>query len=260
MKAIILAGGFGTRLAEETSLRPKPMVEIGGKPILWHIMKIYAHHGVKDFIICLGYKGYMIKEYFFNYSLHMSDMTIDLRSGETSVHRNSSEDWRISLIDTGDSTMTGGRLRQAMQYLDDDDDDDFCLTYGDGVSDCDIGGAIRFHKAHGRKATVTAVRPASRFGQLDLTGDRVDAFAEKPVEEGGWINGGFFIFERAVLDHLTDDSTVLEREPLEALARDGQLMAYRHHGFWEPMDTERDRTNLVNLWAEGTAPWKVWDD
>jgi len=260
MKAIILAGGFGTRLAEETSLRPKPMVEIGGKPILWHIMKIYAHHGVKDFIICLGYKGYMIKEYFFNYSLHMSDMTIDLRSGETSVHRNSSEYWRISLIDTGDSTMTGGRLRQAMQYLDDDDDDDFCLTYGDGVSDCDIGGAIRFHKAHGRKATVTAVRPASRFGQLDLTGDRVDAFAEKPVEEGGWINGGFFVLNRAIRPLLgNSDACVWEREPLERLAAAGELRSFFHDGFWQPMDTLRDRQLLEGMWERREAAWRTWN-
>jgi glucose-1-phosphate cytidylyltransferase len=258
MKAIILAGGLGTRLAEETSVRPKPMVEIGGKPILWHIMKIYAQHGVNDFIICLGYKGYMIKEYFFNYSLHMSDVTIDLRKGDTHVHRNSCEDWRISLIDTGDTTMTGGRLRQAMQYLG-DDDDDFCLTYGDGVSDCNIAEAIRFHKDHGRKATVTAVRPASRYGLLDLEGDRVSAFAEKPVEEGGWINGGFFVLNRDVASYLDpSDSCVWEREPLEKLAAQGQLRSYFHDGFWQPMDTLRDRQMLESMWDQQEAPWKTW--
>lgn len=258
MKAIILAGGLGTRLAEETSLRPKPMVEIGGKPILWHIMKIYAQHGVKDFIICLGYKGYMIKEYFFNYSMHMSDLTIDLRKGETHVHRNSSEDWRISLIDTGEHTMTGGRLRQAMQYLD-DGDDAFCLTYGDGVSDCDIGEAIRFHKGHGNKATVTAVRPASRYGQLDLDGDKVSAFAEKPIEEGGWINGGFFVLDRSVGGYLDQsDALIWEREPLERLAADGELRSYFHDGFWQPMDTLRDRQMLEAMWDNQEAPWKTW--
>jgi glucose-1-phosphate cytidylyltransferase len=258
MKAIILAGGLGTRLAEETSVRPKPMVEIGGKPILWHIMKIYAQHGVNDFIICLGYKGYMIKEYFFNYSLHMSDVTIDLRKGDTHVHRNSCEDWRISLIDTGDTTMTGGRLRQAMQYLG-DDDEDFCLTYGDGVSDCNIAEAIRFHKDHGRKATVTAVRPASRYGLLDLEGDRVSAFAEKPVEEGGWINGGFFVLNRDVASYLdASDSCVWEREPLEKLAAQGQLRSYFHDGFWQPMDTLRDRQMLESMWDQQEAPWKTW--
>lgn len=258
MKAIILAGGLGTRLAEETSVRPKPMVEIGGKPILWHIMKIYAHHGVTDFIICLGYKGYMIKEYFFNYALHMSDMTIDLRSGATQVHRNACEDWTVSLIDTGDNTMTGGRLRQAMQYLG-DNDEDFCLTYGDGVSDCDISEAIRFHKSHGRKATVTAVRPASRYGMLDLDGDRVSAFAEKPVEEGGWINGGFFVLNRNIRPLLgNSDACVWEREPLERLAAEGELKSYFHDGFWQPMDTLRDRQLLEGMWDRREAAWRKW--
>jgi glucose-1-phosphate cytidylyltransferase len=257
MKAIILAGGLGTRLAEETSLRPKPMVEIGGKPILWHIMKIYAQYGVKDFIICLGYKGYMIKEYFFNYSMHMSDLTIDLRKGETHVHRNSSEDWRISLIDTGEQTMTGGRLRQAMAYL--DDDEDFCLTYGDGVSDCDISAAIALHKSHGCEATVTAVRPASRYGQLDLDGDKVSAFAEKPVEEGGWINGGFFVLNQSIRKYLgTSDALIWEREPLEQLANAGELRSFFHDGFWQPMDTLRDRQMLEAMWERGEAPWKTW--
>lgn len=258
MKAIILAGGLGTRLAEETSVRPKPMVEIGGKPILWHIMKIYAQHGVKDFIICLGYKGYMIKEYFFNYALHMSDVTIDLRSGASKVHRNACEDWTVSLIDTGDTTMTGGRLRQAMHYLG-DEHDDFCLTYGDGVSDCDIGAAIRFHQAHGRKATVTAVRPASRYGLLDLDGDQVSAFAEKPVEEGGWINGGFFVLNRSIRSLLDDsDACVWEREPLERLAAEGELKSYFHDGFWQPMDTLRDRQLLQGMWDRQEAAWKTW--
>ncbi|WP_428333990.1 glucose-1-phosphate cytidylyltransferase [Novosphingobium sp.] len=258
MKAIILAGGLGTRLAEETALRPKPMVEIGGKPILWHIMKSYAAHGVKDFIICLGYKGYMIKEYFFNYAIHMSDLTVDLRSGETQIHRNSSEDWRISLIDTGDLTMTGGRLRQAMAYLD-PAEDDFCLTYGDGVSDCDIGALIGFHKAHGRKATVTAVRPASRYGQLALDGTTVKAFAEKPVDEGGWINGGFFVLNRSIASALgTSNECVWEREPLEQLAAQGELQSFFHNGFWQPMDTLRDRQMLEAMWDRKEAPWKVW--
>ena len=257
MKAIILAGGFGTRMAEETAARPKPMVEVGGKPILWHIMKIYAHHGVTEFIICLGYKGYLIKEYFFNYAMHMSDLTIDFKSGETHVHRNAAEDWKVSLIDTGAATMTGGRLRQALNYL--GDDDDFCLTYGDGVSDCDIGAAIAFHREHGRQATVTAVRPASRFGMLDLVGDSVAAFSEKPVEEGGWINGGFFVLNRAVASLLgTRDDCVWEREPLEALAKAGELKSFFHHGFWQPMDTLRDRQMLEAMWDRGEAPWKSW--
>ena len=257
MKAIILAGGLGTRLAEETVTRPKPMVEIGGKPILWHIMKSYAQHGVNDFIVCLGYRGYMIKEYFFNYALHMSDVTVDLRKGDTQVHRNASEDWRVSLIDTGEHTMTGGRLRQAMDYL--GDDQTFCLTYGDGVSDVDIAGSIGFHRSHGRKATVTAVRPASRFGQLDLDGSEVKAFAEKPVDEGGWINGGFFVLDRSIRDTLgTDDSCVWEREPLEMLATSGELHSYFHEGFWQPMDTLRDRQMLEAMWEQGEAPWKTW--
>jgi glucose-1-phosphate cytidylyltransferase len=258
MKAIILAGGLGTRLAEETTLRPKPMVEIGGKPILWHIMKIYAAHGVTDFIICLGYKGYMIKEYFFNYSKHMSDMTIDLRTGDTHVHKNASEDWRVSLIDTGEHTMTGGRLRQAMAYLG-DGDDSFCLTYGDGVSDTDIGAAIEFHKSHGKQATVTAVRPASRYGQLDLDGDKVSAFAEKPVEEGGWINGGFFVLDRSIEPYLgNSDACIWEREPLEGLAAAGELRSFFHDGFWQPMDTLRDRQMLEAMLESGEAPWKSW--
>jgi glucose-1-phosphate cytidylyltransferase len=256
MKAVILAGGLGTRLAEETSVRPKPMVEIGGRPIIWHIMKIYSHFGVNDFIVCLGYKGYLIKEYFANYALHMSDVTIDMRKGTTEVHRNTAEDWRISLVDTGDETMTGGRLKRAMQYL--GDDDTFCLTYGDGVANVDVGASIEFHQKHGRRATVTAVRPLSRFGQLELEGDKVHAFAEKPIEEGGWINGGFFVLSRDVLDYIDGDATIWEREPLERLTAEDQLRAYFHEGFWQPMDTLRDRQNLEEMWTARRAPWRVW--
>ena len=256
MKAIILAGGLGTRLAEETGTRPKPMVEIGGRPILWHIMKSYAHHGVTDFIICLGYKGYMIKEYFANYALHMSDVTVDLRKNSIDVHRNDAEDWRISLIDTGDATMTGGRLKRAMRFL--GNEHDFCLTYGDGVADLDIGDAIAFHRRHGRRATVTAVRPPSRFGRLGLDGNQVTAFLEKPKDEGGWINGGFFVLRRDIDELIDDDDTVWEQEPLERLAADGQLRAYFHNGFWQAMDTLRDRQQLEQMWADGSAPWKTW--
>ncbi len=257
MKAIILAGGLGTRLAEETSTRPKPMVEIGGKPILWHIMKMYSQFGVNEFVICLGYRGYMVKEYFTNYGLHMSDVTVDLRTNSIEVHRNDSEDWKISLIDTGAMTMTGGRLRRAMPFI--GNDESFCLTYGDGVSDVDIGSAIAFHREHGKRATVTAVRPASRYGQLDLDGNAVRAFAEKPVEEGGWINGGFFVLSRDVADYLgDDDECVWERDPLERLAAEGELRSYFHDGFWQPMDTLRDRQMLEGMWERGEAPWKTW--
>jgi len=256
MKAVILAGGLGTRLAEETSTRPKPMVEIGGRPIIWHIMKIYSHFGVNDFVVCLGYKGYLIKEYFANYALHMSDVTIDMRAGTTQVHRNTAEDWRISLVDTGDETMTGGRLKRAMQYL--GEDEDFCLTYGDGVGDVDIGASIDFHRRHGKRATVTAVQPSGRFGQLALEDDQVTSFMEKPQDEGGWINGGFFVLSRDVVNYIDGDETVWEREPLERLSREGELRAFFHEGFWQPMDTLRDRTNLENLWADRAAPWKVW--
>src|SRR3712207_4928246 len=221
MKAVILAGGLGTRLAEETGVRPKPMVEVGGRPIIWHIMKSYSHFGVNEFVICLGYKGYMIKEYFANYGLHMSDVTIDMRSGSIDVHRNLAEDWRICLVDTGDETMTGGRLKRALPFL--GDDDTFCLTYGDGVADVDIAAAIEFHRSHGKRATVTAFRPSSRFGQLELDGDRVMDFAEKPVEAAGWINGGFFVLSRDVGDLIEGDETIWEREPLERLAAGGDL-------------------------------------
>lgn len=255
MKAVILAGGLGTRLAEETVTRPKPMVEIGGRPIIWHIMKIYSEHGINDFVICLGYKGYMIKEYFANYARHMSDITVDTRSGEIKVHQNLAEDWRISLIETGDATMTGGRLKRALPYV---GDEDFCLTYGDGVGDVDIGAAISFHKQHGKKATVTAVRPSSRFGQLALEHNRVTAFVEKPLEEGGWINGGFFVLAPEVGSYIDGDSTIWEREPMERLADEGEMRAFFHDGFWQPMDTLRDREQLDALWHAQKAPWKLW--
>jgi glucose-1-phosphate cytidylyltransferase len=257
MKAVILAGGLGTRLAEETSVRPKPMVEIGNRPIIWHIMKIYSHFGINDFVVCLGYKGYLIKEYFANYGLHMSDVTIDMRSGQVNVHRNTAEDWRISLVDTGDETMTGGRLKRALRYLG-DDEDTFCLTYGDGVGDVDIGAAVAFHRAHGKLATVTAVRPSGRFGQLLLDGERVTAFAEKPVDEGGWINGGFFVLSRDVGRYIEGDETLWEREPLEQITADDQLRAFYHNGFWQPMDTLRDRQHLEELWSRRKAPWRLW--
>lgn len=256
MKAIILAGGLGTRLAEETGVRPKPMVEIGGQPIIWHIMKIYAHHGITDFVVCLGYKGYMIKEYFANYALHMSDVTVDLQKRTIDVHRNLAEDWRICLVDTGDETMTGGRLKRALDYL--GSDDTFCLTYGDGVGNVDVTAAIDFHRRHGKRATVTAVRPLSRFGQLAIQGDRVTDFIEKPVEEGGWINGGFFVLSRDVESYVEGDSTIWERDPLEQLAGEGNLRAYFHEGFWQPMDTLRDRQYLEELWHKRAAPWRIW--
>jgi glucose-1-phosphate cytidylyltransferase len=255
MKAVILAGGLGTRLAEETSLRPKPMVEIGGRPIIWHVMKIYSHFGINDFVICLGYKGYLIKEYFANYALHMSDVTIDMRSGQVNVHRNTAEDWRVSLVDTGDTTLTGGRLKRAMQYF---DDDTFCLTYGDGVGNVDIAATIDFHRTHGRKATVTAVQPTGRFGQLGLDQDRVTSFVEKPHDEGGWINGGFFVLNRGVEEYIEGDQISWEREPLERLAAEDELRAYFHDGFWQPMDTLRDRQELEEKWAKREALWRVW--
>ncbi|MFG1418741.1 glucose-1-phosphate cytidylyltransferase [Xanthobacter sp. V0B-10] len=256
MKAVILAGGLGTRLSEETLVRPKPMVEIGGYPILWHIMKIYSHHGIHDFVICLGYKGYMIKEYFANYARHMSDITVNLRSGSIEVHRNDSEPWSISLIDTGENTMTGGRLRRVLPYV---KDEDFCLTYGDGVSDVDVGKSIAFHRAHGGIATVTATYPPKRFGHLDIVDGQVRNFKEKPDGEGGFINGGFFVLSPEVERYLPpDDSLIWEREPLETLSRDRQLYAFEHTGFWQPMDTLRDKTYLEELWASRAAPWKVW--
>lgn len=257
MKVVILAGGLGTRLREETELRPKPLVDIGGKPILWHIMKIYAHYGLTDFIICLGYKGNTIKEYFRNYTLHMSDVTFDMQTGDMEVHQNSAEPWRVTLVDTGEKTMTGGRVRRIRDHL--KDDDTFCLTYGDGVADLDISKLLAFHKAHGAKATLTAARPPARFGALKMDHDKVVAFEEKPIGEGAYINGGFFVLSTDVLDYIEDDDTVWERGPLERLAHEGDLRAMRHEGFWQPMDTIRDRTYLEELWASGEAPWKVWE-
>jgi len=257
MKAVILAGGFGTRLSEETILRPKPMVEIGGRPILWHIMKIYAAHGITDFVICLGYKGFQIKEYFVNYRLHASDVTVDLVSGAVSFHRSDAEPWQVTLIDTGEATQTGGRLKRIASLL--RDDDAFCVTYGDGLADIDLTALRAFHAAHGRDATVTAVRPPGRFGALDREGDVVRDFSEKPPgDRAGTINGGFFVLSPRVLDRVTDDDTVFEQAPLEGLARDGQLRAFDHRGFWQPMDTLRDRNVLERLWSSGKAPWKVW--
>ena len=257
MKAVILAGGLGTRLSEETTIRPKPMVEIGGKPILWHIMKIYSHHGVNDFVICCGYKGYLIKEYFANYFLHMSDITFDMRSNQMHVHRQRAEPWNVTLVDTGDSSMTGGRLRRVAHYV--QNDEAFCFTYGDGVADIDIAALIAFHRAHGKAATLTATLPPGRFGALDLQQGRVMSFREKPKGDGAMINGGFFVLSPAVLSLLEDDQTVWENEPLTQLAETGQLMAYEHHGFWQPMDTLRDKMLLENLWTSGQAPWRVWE-
>ena len=255
MKAVILAGGLGTRLAEETSVRPKPMVEIGGKPILWHIMKIYAAHGIHDFVICLGYRGYMIKEYFANYFLHQADVTIDLAANRIDVHGAKAEPWRVSLIDTGETTMTGGRLRRVRDYI---GNDDFCFTYGDGVGDVDITTLIAEHKASKRLATVTVTHPPGRFGAVRLDGTRVTEFVEKPAGDGSWINAGFFVCSPKVLDYVSGDDTVWEREPMERLARDGQLSAHKHEGFWQPMDALRDKQQLEALWATGNAPWKRW--
>ena len=255
MKAVILAGGLGTRLSEETGLRPKPMIEIGGKPILWHLLKVYSAHGIDDFVICLGYKGYMVKEYFANYFLHTSDVTFDIGQNRMTVHHRHAEPWRVTLVDTGDHTQTGGRLRRAAEYL---DEDSFCFTYGDGLADVDIGASIAFHRAHGRLATVTAVQPPGRFGALQMDGDRIRDFHEKPSGDGSWVNGGFFVLSRGVLAHLDGDDCIWEREPLEALAAQDQLRAFRHSGFWQPMDTLRDKNKLEELWQSGEAPWKSW--
>ncbi|GAB4389230.1 glucose-1-phosphate cytidylyltransferase [Albidovulum sp.] len=256
MKCVILAGGFGTRLSEETVRIPKPMVEIGGHPILWHIMKIYSAHGIRDFIICLGYRGYVIKEYFANYYLHSSDVTFDLASGRMEVHRTGGDDWRVTLVDTGAESMTGGRLRRVLPFL--EGEEAFCLTYGDGVGDVDITALIAFHRAHGRLATVTAVPPPRRFGQLRLEGDVVTDFSEKPVGDGGVINGGFFVLSPRVGRYLDGDATIWEQAPLKRLSQDGELRAFAHRGFWQPMDTIRERQELEALWASGRAPWKVW--
>jgi glucose-1-phosphate cytidylyltransferase len=254
VKAVILAGGLGSRLSEETTLKPKPMVEIGAKPILWHIMKIYSAHGVDEFVICLGYKGYVIKEYFANYFLHMSDVTINLRDNKVQVHQSSSEPWSVTLVDTGDETQTGGRLRRVQQHI----DDTFCFTYGDGLSDVNIADLLAFHRQQQTYATVTAVQPPGRFGMLDFEADKIASFSEKPPGDGSWINGGFFVLEPKVFDYLEGDSTVWERAPLERLAREGQLAAFKHDGFWQPMDTLRDKMHLESLWSTDKAPWRVW--
>lgn len=257
MKVVLLAGGFGTRISEESLYKPKPMIDIGGKPILWHIMKSYSHYGHNEFIICLGYMGYYIKEYFANYFLHQSDVTIDLQDNSVEVHRNTSEPWKVTLIDTGLHTLTGGRLARIRSYL---GDEPFLMTYGDGVADVDINAVIDFHKKNGKLATLVGVQPDGRFGQLGMTaGGLVESFQEKPHGDGGWINGGFFVMEPAALDYVRNgDKTMWEREPMEELARDGQLMVYRHDSFWKCMDTLRDKNQLEEMWAEGRAPWKVW--
>jgi glucose-1-phosphate cytidylyltransferase len=257
MKAVILAGGLGTRLSEETSLRPKPMIEIGGRPILWHIMKIYSMHGVNDFVICCGYKGYVIKEYFANYFLHMSDVTFNMEHNVMEVHQRKAEPWRVTLVDTGDETLTGGRLKRVADYL--DDENPFCFTYGDGVANVDITKQISFHKQHGKLATITAVRPPGRYGALKMVGSQVQAFTEKPRGQGGLINGGFFVLSHKCLDLIIDDKTSWEGAPLNRLAKDGELMAFEHEGFWQPMDTLREKNLLEDLWSSGRAPWKVWN-
>lgn len=256
MKVVILAGGLGTRISEESHLKPKPMIEIGGKPILWHIMKQYSAHGISDFLICLGYKGYAIKDFFANYFLHTSDVTFDMQNNRMEVHQNYSDPWRVTLVDTGDETMTGGRLKRVARYL--ENEEAFCFTYGDGVSDLDIGALLAFHRAHGKLATVTAVQPPGRYGALDLAGEQVQGFVEKPRGDGGWINGGFFVLSPKVLPYIAEDATAWEAEPLTRLASEGQLMAFEHAGFWHPMDTLRDKNYLEQLWQSGAAPWKLW--
>ena len=256
MKAVILAGGLGTRISEETYLKPKPMIEIGAKPILWHIMKLYSAHGVNDFIICCGYKGYVIKEYFANYFLHMSDVTFDMLHNTMAVHQRNAEPWKVTLIDTGDETLTGGRLKRITDYV--EDEEAFCFTYGDGLSNIDIQALIRFHRQHGKWATVTAVQSPGRYGAIQHEGDKVTGFMEKPRGDGGLINGGFFVLSPKVLDLIADDRTSWEAEPLTRLAEMGQIMAFEHDGFWQPMDTLRDKTHLEKLWQSGRAPWKLW--
>jgi glucose-1-phosphate cytidylyltransferase len=255
MKAVILAGGLGTRLSEETALRPKPMVEIGGRPILWHILKIYSAHGINDFIICAGYKGYVIKEYFANYFLHMSDVTFDMANNSMEVHRKKAEPWKVTIVDTGDETMTGGRIKRIQPYV---ENETFCCTYGDGVGDVDITALIAAHKASGLEATLTGVQPPGRFGALNLDGDQIVSFQEKPEGDGSWINGGYFVLESSVFDRIEGDATLWERQPLESLANDRQLGIFRHSGFWRPMDTLRDKVELEGLWDARKAPWKIW--
>jgi glucose-1-phosphate cytidylyltransferase len=256
MKAVILAGGLGTRISEESHLKPKPMIEIGGKPIIWHILKLYSAHGINDFIVCCGYKGYVIKEYFANYFLHSSDVTFDLANNRMQVHQRFAEPWRVTLVDTGEATMTGGRLKRVQSYL--QHEEAFCLTYGDGVSNLNVREQLQFHREQNTLATVTAVYPPGRFGALEISNNRVQAFQEKPKGDGGMINGGFFVLSPKVLDLIEDDQTIWEQEPLETLARTGQLSAFRHEGFWQPMDTLRDKNYLEELWQSGKAPWKVW--
>lgn len=255
MKVVLLAGGLGTRISEESHLRPKPMIEIGGKPILWHIMKTYSHYGLNDFIICCGYKGYVIKEYFANYFMHLSDVTFDLKNNKMKVHNSTSEPWNVTLVDTGENTMTGGRLKRVKEYI---GNEPFCLTYGDGVADIDISKLVAFHKEHGRMATLTATQPPGRFGALSIDGTRINSFKEKPVGDGNWINGGFFVLDSKVLDLIDNDETVWEKKPLEKLAESDNLQAFFHEGFWQPMDTLRDKTHLEELWSKQQAPWKVW--
>lgn len=257
MRAVLLAGGLGTRLTEETSVKPKPMVDIGNKPILWHIMKIYSHHGINDFIICCGYKGYLIKEYFANYALHMSDVTFDMTSNEVHVHQKRAEPWKVTLVDTGETTMTGGRLKRVSDHL--APDEDFCLTYGDGLSDVNLSELLKYHRSHKKLATLTAVYPPGRFGALDIDNGKVKSFVEKPRGDGALINGGFFVLSPKVLSLIADDNTTWEQEPLSNLAAKGELMYYEHKGFWQPMDTVRDMYYLNNLWDKGKAPWKVWE-
>lgn len=256
MRAVILAGGLGTRLSEETTIRPKPMVEIGGKPTLWHILKIYSAHGINDFIVCCGYKGYIIKEYFANYFLHMSDVTFDIQHNTMEVHHRSAEPWRVTLVDTGEHTLTGGRLKRIASYV--ENDDAFCFTYGDGVADVDVTAQLAFHRSHGHLATITCVQPPGRFGALDLSGGQVKGFTEKPQGDGGWINAGFFVLSPKVIDLIAGDGTTWEDTPLKHLAAAGELMAFTHPGFWHPMDTLRDKIYLEELWSSGRAPWKVW--
>ncbi len=256
MKAVILAGGLGTRLSEETVVRPKPMVEIGGLPILWHILKIYSHHGINDFIICCGYKGYLIKEYFANYFLHISDVTFDMKENRMEVHQSVAEPWRVTLVDTGYNAGTGGRLRRIAQYL--EGEDAFCMTYGDGVSDLDIAASIAFHQSHGKLVTVTAVQPSARFGGLDIEGTTIQAFQEKPEGKGGWINGGFFVLSPQVIAEIPNEDSMFEQEPMQRLTARKQVQAFLHRGFWQPMDTLREKQRLEELWATGRAPWKTW--
>jgi glucose-1-phosphate cytidylyltransferase len=255
MKAVLLAGGLGTRISEESASRPKPMIEVGGKPILWHIMKMYSAHGINEFVVCCGYKGYVIKEYFANYFLHQSDVTIDMATNKIEVHHKKAEPWKITLVDTGEETQTGGRLKRVADYV----NGDFCMTYGDGVGSVDLTGLLKFHASHGKLATMTAVQPPGRFGALQLNGNKIESFVEKPQGDGGWINGGFFVLNPKVLEQISSDNTLWEQEPLRNLAKQGELQAFFHSGFWQPMDTLRDKTHLESLWASGKAPWKMWE-